>query len=86
MNYNVYYVWSLICCLHIRIFHHSWWQWVLKISDVDLRESHLRYDSEEWHERLNESSWMLKDLTQWSENYSWKHVWSWRSQHYDHLT
>jgi len=56
MNYSVYHAWSLVCCLHIRIFCHSWWQWVLEISDVNLKENHLRYDSEEWHERLNESS------------------------------
>jgi len=69
MNYNIYHAWSLVC-----FFCHSWWQRVLEISDVNSRESHLQYDSEEWHERLNEFSWMLKDLTQWSENYSWKHA------------
>ncbi len=86
MNYNIYHAWSLVCCLHIKIFCHFQWQWVLKISDVDLKEDHLQYNSEKWHERLNESSWMLKDLTQWSENCFWKHAWSWRDQCYDHLT
>ncbi len=70
MNYNIYHAWSLICCLHIRIFHHSQQQQVLKVSNINLRKNHLQYDSKEWHERLNESSWMLKDLTQWSENCS----------------
>jgi len=51
-----------------------------------LKENHLQYDSEEWHERLSESSWILKDLTQWLENYSQRYTWSWRNQHYDHLT
>ncbi len=86
MSYSIYHAWSLVCCLHIKIFCHSWQQQVLKIFDIDLRENHLQYNSEEWHERLNESSWMLKDLTRWSENCSWKHAWSWRDQCYDHLT
>ncbi len=47
MSYSVYHAWSLVCCLHIKIFHHSQRQRVLKISDVDSKESHLQYDSEE---------------------------------------
>ena len=39
MNYNIYHAWSLICCLHIRIFHHSWWQWVLEISRLIIKSS-----------------------------------------------
>jgi hypothetical protein len=74
MSYSVDHAWSLICCWHVRIFHHFQWWWVLKISDVDLKENHLWYDSKEWRERLNELSWMLKDLTQWSENYSQRHI------------